>query len=378
MKKLDFKELFGWATPVLATAMIFLITLVYLNAERNAIGIELQNVPEIFLALLLAIITASGLFLFVKKHYSRKKFLTFYEMGIPIASFTVLTVFFIINHYLKNVFVNLLTIGGIFSFAFLVSSVALIALHYLRSKEHKFQTVSVYRMSWKFFEVYALLLIVSMVLYLIVFNFPSDFPPWISGYYEIIFLQSSLLAFATAGFFLAYRRDKLRYCKIGIETIKDGLDSSKKGINQKTIFIKKFLPIFPTIISRFNEVLEVYPESPYIPNSQSYRKTLYISALSGDEHFLWNANKGLEQMGDAVDPKPKKDSSYRFDHFVKGLTLIKVAERKGAPDVTEVFEFPPSLPEWFKRNATFISIVLAFLSIFLTIIVFKLTIGNLP
>jgi len=373
MKKLDFKKLSGWTTPVLSAAIIFMITFGYLVSEETAIGIKLQNVPETFLALLLAIITALGLFLFVKKHYGKKNFLIFYKIGLPITSFIVLTIFFITNHYLKNAFVNLLMIGGIFSFAFLVSSVALIALHYLKSREHKFQTVLVYQISWKIFNVYALLFIISIVFYLIVFYYPSDFPSWTSEYSEIILLQSSLLTFATAGFFLAHKRDKLRYCQMGIETIKDGLDSSKKGIKQKMIFAKDFLPIFPTIISKFNEVLEFYPKSPYIPNSPSYYKTLYISVFSGDKHFLGNANEGLEQMGYAVDPdEPKKDFSYRFDHFVKGLTLIK--GKKGIPGVTEVFELRLSPVEWLKRNATYAGFFFTFVSVVLSIIVLILRI----
>lgn len=359
MKKPDLLSLYmDWGLIAFAAVSNFLLLVYFLYSS-------LQNILETFLVLLFMITTLWGLFSFVNKYYGEKRFLRFYKT-VPIISLVAVTILFYVDPYLKNALVNLVIGISMFSFAFFVTFVALFTLRSLKNGKHKLQTLQIYRVSWKIFYVYILIISMCLVfLYLIALKFVKlGFSLEMLGYLTIVIFQYSVLTWSTAGFFLSYE-NKLRYCKTGLEVIKGGLGSLHHA-EKREIVLKDFLPVFPTLISRYNEILDFYPNSPHIQGPHTYHKVLYISVVSRNKRLIKTANRGLEQMIDSLGAQISKGKP-SFYRFIKGLTLT-TGEKKRIHDVIETFELAPGPIEWVKRNIVYIGIVFTILSVVLSII----------
>lgn len=289
------------------------------------------------------------LILFVKIFYSKEIFLRVYRVVLhPIAGalilLTILGIFLRIN---LEMFAFVLGFVWIFSSALFASFVAFIWLHSLRKGEHPLQTAWVYRPSqnFKWYIIISLVTILASVLWFSV----RPLPLFLATYFMFLSYYFIILFIATLGFFAISNDDIRKYCEIGLTEVGKGLEFyGEGGHEEKKIFLKKYLPIFSTVVNRFNELAEeYYPDlRPRIPDSDLYVKALFASAVKG-ESSLKKAREGIDQMIEALKVS-KLRKPINFIGFIEGLCVIE-GKKPEFPNIPEAFKIQPSFEKSLRK-----------------------------
>jgi hypothetical protein len=175
-----------------------------------------------------------------------------------------------------------------------------------------------------------------------------------------------LLTFAMIGInFLSYN-DIRKYCKLGLNIVKEGL-SPPRQVGRE--WVERRLSVFQTVIDQFSGLAKkFYPSSPRISESYPHCKALYAAYYAahhasdsiGRKNFLKNAKRGIKKMTDSL-KAGKSKKSFDFYLFVGGLVLID--RGKGTRDVENEFREvqqafeTPNLTNNLKRYWWLISFV---------------------
>lgn len=334
--------------------LIFLISiLIFINVLKEPIILASFILGHIVLVIFLT--------RFSKNFYNKKIFLTVYRRVLdPITGvlilFIIMFIFFEINLELSAFAVGFV---WIFSSALFVSFVPYIWLQSLRKEKPPFQTDWALKTAWiyrlsKNFRLYLLLGFGAWFTSAIWVSF-RPLPLFWATYFTLLSYYFIILFIAAVGFFSLSNDDIRKYCRIGLTEIKKWLEfHGKDSYKEENIFMKDYLPIFLTIVDQFNILAKRISLDlpPHVPDSYSYYRALFASAISRDKQRFNAAENGLSQMIDALDIK----TIDFFYPFIKGLKQIEGIEEEKLMfrDITEAFELPFGLTRRLKRNYLYI------------------------
>lgn len=281
----------------------------------------------------------------VKKFHGKTIFLAVYRIVLhPITNLLIL--FFILRIGLSPYMIFAALIW-IFTLSLFTSFVAHFWLNSLRKGKNSFQTVQIYHHTSKSFKWNLLLGLMTLaVIRIIEFSHPilpmMEYSFW-TVYFAILFFYIVFLYLSKLDFIILSRDDGRRYCEMGLTEIMEGLKlCGKDEYRDKRIFIKKYLPILPLVISQFNNIVEYdHPDLvPHIQDLNLSKKALFASIIE-DKPRLKEIREGIKQMIRAlkVDKPIKK---INFTDFIKGLCLIG-GKKPDFSNMLETFEIRPSL-----------------------------------
>lgn len=367
MAKLDVKKLVTeWAWAVFIISVIF-----YTFAYSLYLGLSnlVNFLPFIIVNVALVILVG----VFIKTCYSKKIFSRIYEaLANPTTILLILTIFFLLTYWLGSGYYLFITV--IFFFVFLTSFTTVISLYFLRKEKHKFQTVWAQYISMKFPKWYFILSVMFAISFAItsyVYIWNVSILPLVE-YVATMLLQFILLTFATSGVIFQTNQDMQKYCKAGLEVVREGLDHPRTSRGR----VEEHLSIFSSVIARFNRLADnIYPLSPHIPESYLPSKALYASILSGKKQLLETTKKGIARMINSLQAGRSK-KGVNFYNFVSGLTMITKGQsadvKKEFTRVQEAFETESNRTKFLSKTTnrwlvgTLIAILLTSSSIYVS------------
>lgn len=370
MIKLSISKHFKWRLKLnrgnISLPIIFLFSIwVLINILWEPVGLSVSILVYTILALLL---NRS-----VKIYYNKKKFLTAFKIvAHPIITLVIL--FTLLRISFLSSFMVIVSLTWLFSLALFTSFVANFWLDSMRRRRYQHQTVWIYHQARKYVKWYLISLVVliisSIILRLLFPILPIMEYLFFNTYFALLYNYIILLFIANIGFIFVSKYYARKYCEISLIEIRKGLESyGKGGYQDKRIFIKNYMPIFPTVVELFNNLVEDdYRELlPSIPDSDIYKKSLFASALK-DEDRLRKTGKGIEKMINAVKVS-KLNTPIDFTGFVEGLCAIK--GKTSFSSVPESFEIQPGLGRSLSKInvGKIIGVIFVVISIYVSVLV---------
>jgi hypothetical protein len=353
------------------TIFVFSIFLFYL---------VIQEPINLAISLTFYIVTVLSLMWYAKNFYGKKRFLAIWKVVLHpifglVGLLAILVICFKVNFF--SSFTSTACLIWIFSSALFSSFVAREWLHSLRNGKYPFQTAQIYlrTLKFKWYLHFSISTIILMSILAIVYPLLSPVE-FLFGVVFFVFVAYYFLFLFFARFgFLLVGNDSRKYCEIGLNEVKKGLeDCSIGGFDKRKIFIKNYLPIFTTVVDKFNELFKKqYPElSPNLQDSNLYTKALFASAIR-DKPCLLDSIVGIDLMNAALNIG-KMEKSIDFIGFIGGLCLIEGKEPKFS-NIPESIEIKPSLEKSLSKTLSFpvliavIGILIALVSIYCTFLV---------